>query len=333
MRSTVTIILAAAAAIPAVLGHAGITSPPIRQPGNAFLQKCGQTSFNSVKGDPTGHIEEQEPVNAGCDLTLCRGMLFQDQPASNVQKVTPGQQMTMGVDCTIPHGGPANVSLIDTTAGGSGAVIGSFLKTFDNFCPTSGGTPPDQSNLQFNLPSASEVGTKCQNAGDCVVQLFWATPDFSQNYYYCVDVAMNNAASAPSSTAAAVSSSAVAASSSAAVASSSAPATTIAIASSAAAPAPASSSTSVVVVAPSSSANPDAGVATVIVTASPTPDAAATSAADATAAPITSVAVVGSQKMVTVFSTSTAEPQSAATALGAVTSGARRRMRLLWLWI
>lgn len=61
--------------IPAALGHAGITSPPIRQPGKAFLDKCGQPSFNSVKGDATGHIEEQEPVKAGCELTLCRGMV------------------------------------------------------------------------------------------------------------------------------------------------------------------------------------------------------------------------------------------------------------------
>ena len=52
--------------------------------------------------------------------------------------------MTMDVDCTIPHGGPANVSLVDTTVGGSGEVIGSFLKTFDDFCPTSGKTPADR---------------------------------------------------------------------------------------------------------------------------------------------------------------------------------------------
>lgn len=61
--------------LPGVLGHAGISSPPIRQPGNAFLDKCGKASFNSVKSDVTGHIEEQEPVTDGCELTLCRGMV------------------------------------------------------------------------------------------------------------------------------------------------------------------------------------------------------------------------------------------------------------------
>lgn len=196
----VSVALLCLARLPAVLGHAGVSSPPIRRPGNNFLQTCGQASFASVTGDPTGHIEEQEPVNAGCDLTLCRGMLFSDQPASNVQTVKASQAMEMSVDCTIPHGGPANVSLVDTTAGGSGAIIGSFLKTFSDFCPTTGPTPTDQTNLQYTLPDAETIGGKCQTAGDCVVQLFWATPDFSQNYYYCVDVVMAAAAPPPPST-------------------------------------------------------------------------------------------------------------------------------------
>ncbi|KAJ7038208.1 hypothetical protein C8F04DRAFT_998113 [Mycena alexandri] len=192
-----TFALLCLARVPAVLGHARVSSPPIRQPGNNFLQTCGQSSFNSVKGDPTGHIEEQEPVNAGCDLTLCRGMPFSDQPASNVQTVKPSQAMAMNIDCTVPHGGPANVSLIDTTVGGSGAFVGQFLATFDNFCPTTGPAPADQTNLQYTLPDAATIGNKCQQAGDCVVQLFWATPDFSQNYYYCVDVVMAAAAPPP----------------------------------------------------------------------------------------------------------------------------------------
>jgi len=185
---------------PAVLAHARVSSPPIRSPGNNFLQKCGQASFASVQQDPTGHIEEQEPVNAGCDLTLCRGMLFSDQPASNVLTVNPSQNMQMGIDCTIPHGGPANVSLIDTTVGGSGAFVGGFLATFDNFCPTSGPTPADQTNLKYTLPDAATIGNKCQSPGDCVVQLFWATPAFDQNYYYCVDVVMAAAAPPPPTT-------------------------------------------------------------------------------------------------------------------------------------
>jgi len=195
MYFTTTLLFLAQSAL--VYSHARVNSPPIRSPGQNFLAACGQTSFDSVKGDPTGHIEEQEPVpSTGCELTLCRGMLFSDQPSTNVQTVTPGQSMSMSIDCTIPHGGPANVSLLDVTGGGNGQPIGSFLATFDNFCPTSGPTPANQTNLQYNLPDAATVGNKCQNAGDCVVQLFWATPDFTQNYYYCVDVAMA-AASVP----------------------------------------------------------------------------------------------------------------------------------------
>jgi hypothetical protein len=55
--------------------------------------------------------------------------------------------MQMDIACTVPHGGPANVSLIDTTVGGSGAFVGGFLATFDNFCPTSGPTPADRECL------------------------------------------------------------------------------------------------------------------------------------------------------------------------------------------
>lgn len=153
-----------------------------------MVTACGQASFNAIERDPTGFIEEQVPFNAACEPTLCRGMLFSDQPTENIQVVTPGQSMEMSIDCTIPHGGPANVSLVDTTTDGAGTIIGSFLKTFDDFCPKPGPAPLDQTSLQFTLPSAAEIGTRCENPGDCVVQLFWATPDLAQNYYYCVDV-------------------------------------------------------------------------------------------------------------------------------------------------
>ncbi|KAJ7252593.1 hypothetical protein C8J57DRAFT_1351113 [Mycena rebaudengoi] len=201
---SVSVALLGLTRIPSAYAHAEVTSPAIRTPGPDFLETCGQSSFDAVTNDATGHIEEQEPINqnAGCELTLCRGMLFSDQPASNVQTVKPNQAMEMSIDCTIPHGGPANVSLIDTTGGGAGEFIGSFLKTFDDFCPTSGETPADQTNLQFNLPSAGDIGSRCQNAGDCVVQLFWATPDFTQNYYYCVDVVMDAASAKDESEAA-----------------------------------------------------------------------------------------------------------------------------------
>jgi hypothetical protein len=99
-----------------------------------------------VTKDATGHIEEQEPVNASCELELCRGLLFKDQAATaaSTVKVAPGGNITFNVECTIPHGGPATVALVDTTTGGTGTVIGGFLKEFNSFCPTSGVAPPDR---------------------------------------------------------------------------------------------------------------------------------------------------------------------------------------------
>lgn len=98
-----------------------------------------------MSNDPSGHIEDQEPVKPGCELQLCRGLLFEDQAATaaSTVKTAPGGNLTFNVNCTIPHGGPATVSLIDTTTGGTGTVIGGFLKEFDDFCPN-GETPPDR---------------------------------------------------------------------------------------------------------------------------------------------------------------------------------------------
>ena len=135
-----------------VLGHARVNSPPIRTPGSNLVAACGQASFDAIERDPTGHIEEQEPFNAACEPTLCRGMLFSDQPTENIQVVAPGQAMEMSIDCTIPHGGPANVSLVDTISGGAGTIIGSFLKTFDDFCPKPGPAPLDRT-LYYSLDS------------------------------------------------------------------------------------------------------------------------------------------------------------------------------------
>ena len=98
--------------------------------------------------DPTGHIEDQEPVLPGCELQLCRGLLFEDQAATAASTVNavPNGVISFNLNCTIAHGGPANVALIDTTTGGTGTIIGDFLKQFDDFCPTNTGgvTPPDR---------------------------------------------------------------------------------------------------------------------------------------------------------------------------------------------
>ncbi|VDC00504.1 unnamed protein product [Peniophora sp. CBMAI 1063] len=334
--------------LPTAFGHAAITSPPIRQPGNAFLDKCGQASFNSVKGDETGHIEEQEPVTAGCELTLCRGMLFEDQPTANVQKVSPGDSMTMEVDCTIPHGGPANVSLIDTTVGGSGEVIGSFLKTFDDFCPTSGKTPADQAKTQFTLPTADVVGDKCQTAGDCVVQLFWATPDFSQNYYYCVDVAMQSSSNSTSAAATAATSAISSAAATATnAASTSAAAATTAVAASSSADASTSVETAVATATTeavsSASATPVASDAVSSTLATETAVASTASEPALTAIPVTTAAPVAaaagaaatsgfSTVVRVVTDTPTSQPTAAVGAL-AQTSSARRTRRILWFYI
>ena len=114
--------------------------------GPTHLAKCGNTSFSEVTKDARGPIEGQRPVNPGCELELCRGLQFADQnaTAASTVHVAPSGHITFNVVCAITHGGPANVSLIDTTTGGAGTVIGGSLKHFDDFCPTSGVIPPER---------------------------------------------------------------------------------------------------------------------------------------------------------------------------------------------
>jgi hypothetical protein len=44
--------------------------------------------------------------------------------------------MAFALNCTVAHSGPANVSLVDTTVGTSGKIIGTTLKDFADFCRT-----------------------------------------------------------------------------------------------------------------------------------------------------------------------------------------------------
>jgi hypothetical protein len=320
MNSKLSVFIVAAL-LPTAWGHARVNSPPIRGPGNDLVTTCGQASFDTITRDATGHIEEQTPFNSGtdCQPTLCRGMLFSDQPATNVQSVTPGQAMEMKIDCTIPHGGPANVSLVDTTVGGAGVVIGSFLKTFDDFCPTSGSTPADQTDLKFNLPSATDIGDKCQKAGDCVVQLFWATPDLSQNYYYCVDVSFDQATGQPSTETATTSQ------------------TVVPTASSPEAIPQATESSTIPEVTPSlSTIVPE--VTPEVSAPVPEPTLADTQTGldnSVTDAPVANAPAQTNSGFVTVTTTSTSTPLIAPTGIAesATSGGVRRRHRLLWMWV
>lgn len=97
--------------------------------------------------DPAGPVELQGDTPEGCNVNLCRGFKFEDQNAASVNVVVPGGQITFNVVCSIVHGGAANVSLVDTTTGGDGTIIGSYLKTFDDFCPLSGVIPPERAFL------------------------------------------------------------------------------------------------------------------------------------------------------------------------------------------
>jgi len=181
-----------------VYGHGTITSPPARQAGQAMEAACGQQVFNNQKGDNEGNVQgeiqiaqSQKDYNpATCNLFQCKGYMFEDNKA-NVQTFAPGQKIQMTIKIGAPHTGTANVSIVDTKAN---AVIGDQLIYFSDYASNSHPIPANNTNFEITMPT--DLGGKCTQAGDCVIQWFWNAPEAKQTYESCVDFIMSGSGTA-----------------------------------------------------------------------------------------------------------------------------------------
>ncbi|KAF2791601.1 hypothetical protein K505DRAFT_248564 [Melanomma pulvis-pyrius CBS 109.77] len=190
MHFTVAALLAL---VPSVLGHGLIQSPPSRPVGSAIVANCGNGVVTQIKQDNTSHVEglpeaaakDKAYQAAKCNLWLCKGLQFADNPAANVQSWTAGQVVPLKVWVRIPHEGSANVSIVDTK---SNTVVGDMLKVWaKGYAPGSreSDVPADQKEFSVTIPTGLE--TKCAVAGDCVLQWWWYGTGAKQTYESCVD--------------------------------------------------------------------------------------------------------------------------------------------------
>jgi len=214
--------------IASVSAHGYITSPVARQPGTQFGAVCGSQTLSNQASDIYGNNQgELQVAGSGlttdCNLWLCKGFLFEDQDASNIQSYTTGETVPIHFDIRAPHDGVANVSIVDTA---SNSVI-SQLKNFDQFALTSKPISSDQTDFDVTIPT--DLGGRCSTAGECVIQMFWDARSIDQTYESCIDFVVGGSGSgsgsgSPTSSASLVVSSAVSsiASSNAAASSSSA---------------------------------------------------------------------------------------------------------------
>ncbi|ORY17335.1 hypothetical protein BCR34DRAFT_622010 [Clohesyomyces aquaticus] len=181
------------ALVPAVLGHGLIQEPPSRPVGSAIVSYCGNGVVTQIKQDNTSHVEglpeaaakDKAYQAAKCNLWLCKGLQFADNPSANIQKWTAGQVVPIKVWVRIPHEGSANVSIVDTK---SNKVVGEMLKVWSKgYAPgyTESGVPKDQKEFSVTIPSGLEE--KCATAGDCVLQWWWYGVSAKQTYESCVD--------------------------------------------------------------------------------------------------------------------------------------------------
>jgi predicted carbohydrate-binding protein with CBM5 and CBM33 domain len=118
--------------------------------------------------------------------------MFEDNKA-NVQTFSPGQKIQMTIKIGAPHTGTANVSIVDTKAN---AVIGDQLIYFSDYASNSHPIPANNTNFEITMPT--DLGGKCTQAGDCVIQWFWNAPEAKQTYESCVDFTMSGSGTASS---------------------------------------------------------------------------------------------------------------------------------------
>lgn len=113
-----------------------------------------------MRANPNGLGNGYTP--ALCNLWLCKGYQFADQPASAVQTYAAGTEVAMEVKVRIPHVGYANVSVVDT---GKNVVVGEMLKVWEGGYAASTTLPGDQGSFKVKVP---ELGGRCVTAGACV---------------------------------------------------------------------------------------------------------------------------------------------------------------------
>lgn len=99
-------------------------------------------------------------------LDLCRGAVFEDN-VQNVQTYSPGQQIRMQATLPIPHAGPMNVSIIDTS---TNTAISDPLISFDNYADeTLPQLPANNTDFMVTMPT-NLAADACTQQGQCTMQ-------------------------------------------------------------------------------------------------------------------------------------------------------------------
>lgn len=190
MKPTPLLALAALAS-----AHGNITFPAARLPGPAMVALCGQPAVDTVLSDGTIALEEIIPASAACNIGLCRGAQFADVPAAHIQSYSPGQVVLVEVALTIPHLGPANLSIVETA---TNTVVGDILLFFDAYADEGAKElPGNNTAFGVTMPTGKkgeEAVKRCGVAGKCVLQWWWLGTGARQTYESCVDFVMVPAA-------------------------------------------------------------------------------------------------------------------------------------------
>lgn len=113
--------------------------------------------------------------------------MFADN-AQNVQRYVPGQVVNMTVALPIPHEGPANVSIVQTS---TNTIVGDMLLFFASYADESlAELPANNTAFAVTMPTGAAgaaAAAACARPGDCVLQWWWFGTGAQQTYESCVD--------------------------------------------------------------------------------------------------------------------------------------------------
>ncbi|KAF9739688.1 hypothetical protein PMIN02_012377 [Paraphaeosphaeria minitans] len=165
------------------LAHGNIVSPPVRQAGAVTQQVCGAQAVSALTSDITGPLENVASNGSpDCNIFLCKGIQFEDNQ-NNVQEFATGEQVDFAAEIPIPHEGPCNVSVVDLA---TNTLVGQPLISFASYADEALAQLP-LNNTQFSVTMPTDLGTQCQQPGECALQWFWFGTNAQQTYEDCVD--------------------------------------------------------------------------------------------------------------------------------------------------
>ncbi|PLW44612.1 hypothetical protein PCASD_05124 [Puccinia coronata f. sp. avenae] len=142
--------------------------------GKLFTDQCGEQAASIISRAPFISQEiwkQRSPRDRQCRQRVCQGLFVEDQDLSNVPRFKPGQQIPVTIRVQIPHGGKAQLVLMDVNAQQPFQSQGEIVVLQDlgaNF-----GNPRQPRVQTFSVQVPPDLSPACDQPGKCAISFRW----------------------------------------------------------------------------------------------------------------------------------------------------------------